>query len=72
MGAIRFYYEVVKGFEADDHFIPSIASGMPLRNLELACSKLVQTGIPRFVVQQLKKGLQNEVIQRAHMVFSED
>lgn len=66
MAAVKFYFEVCESLSKDQYNVPDVSLGSAWRKLQFACSGLVQTGIPRYVINELKEGVRQEIVARSH------
>lgn len=64
MAAVKFYYSVCEELASSECVVPDTSSSGAWNKLQHACSCLVQTGLPRYVVNELKDGLKIEIKNR--------
>jgi len=69
MAAVKFYYEICKKLAQDPTYLPDTSPASSWQKLQYSCSCLVQTGIPRFVVNELKEKLLLEISDRTKISF---
>lgn len=71
MAATEYYFRVCTELK-ESSGVPNQSKGSAFSKLESACSGLVQTGIPRYVVNELKEGVRNEILMRAQALLDRD
>ncbi len=65
MAAVKFYYDICKELASDASKLPDVSRSSSWQKLQFACSSLVQTGLPRYMINELKDGIKSEILARS-------
>lgn len=64
MAGLKFYFDICEEFATDKPTPPPQSKRSSWQKLSVSCSRLVQTGLPRYLVNELKDGIKQEFAVR--------